>query len=114
MLSSKSAEILQFVSDEKFDQIKDWDTYSFLYNKRKYISTAGSGIDCLTPEGEEALEDYFHYMKALEREEKTLEYARKADRRSYRANLISIISIVCSAVVSLTAIAVSVWSVLNG
>ena len=114
MISSKSAEILQLVAEEKFDQIKDWDTYSFLYEKRKYISTSGSGKDYLTPEGEEALEDFYHYMKALEREEKTLECVQKSDIRSRRANLISIISIVCSTVISLIAVGVSIWVALKG
>lgn len=108
MLSSKSAEILSMIENNQTDKILDIETFAFLESKN-YISHDGKGCAYVTPEGIEALEDYFHYMKALEREEKTLDLSTQSIKKSSTANILSLLSLIFSGIVSVAALFVSIF-----
>ena len=106
MISTKSAEILSLIENNQTEDILDMETFRFLESK-EYISHDGKGRAYVTPQGIEALEDYFHYRKALEREEKTLELSRQSIKKSDIANVISIIALVSSFLISISSLLIS-------
>ena len=108
MLSAKSAEILSMIENNQTNDILDMETFAFLESKN-YIAYDGKGCAYVTPEGIEALEDYYHYMKALEREEQTLDLSRQSIKKSDSANKISIVALILSFVISIVSLAVSIW-----
>lgn len=108
MLSSKGAEILSMIENNRTDDILDMETFDFLESK-KFIAHDGRGRSYVTPKGIEALEDYFHYTKALEREEKTLELSRDSIKKSSNANIVSIVALVASSIISVVSLLVSIF-----
>lgn len=108
MLSSKCAEILSLLESNRSDEILDMETFEFLKSK-KYIAYDGKQCAYVTTEGNAELEDYFHYMKALEREEKTLDLSRQSIKKSSTANVLSIVAISASSVISVVSLLVSIF-----
>lgn len=125
MISSHEYDILYYVDREWYEEIKDMDTYSFLYEKEKFISTAGNGCDYVTPEGKRAMAEYLNYTKeqkhiresiSLSKEANDLSkesnaISKEANKKSDKSNRIalgSLITAVISIVVAVIAIVVSV------
>lgn len=108
MLSSKSAEILSMIEDNRANDILDMETFAFLEEKG-FIAYTGRRCAYVTPVGKEALEDYYHYIKALEREEKTLELSQKSIQKSHTANWLSAIALCVTGLLSLASLLVSIF-----
>lgn len=94
MLSSKGAEILEMIENNRTDEILDMDTFGFLESKN-FIAFDGRRCAYVTPAGVEALEDYRNYAKSI--------------KTASTANKLSISALVISFAFSIASLFVSIF-----
>ncbi len=103
MLSDKCVKILLLIKSDKIEEIKDFDSLSYL-EKNGLVSTAGNQQIYVTPFGEEQLDNYYFHKDNLEVQKSNLNETIKASKQSKNANIIAICALIFSVLINIPAI----------
>ena len=102
MISNECAKLLLQIKSEKFDQIKDMDTFNYLENCG-YVEYRKGNIATISPLGQEVLDEYIYQQDI--KNATTI-----ANKKSKIANIISFISVSISLISLIFAIISFFWT----